>query len=218
MTVKNWSVLVVDDDFRVAGIHADIVQAAPGFQVQASVRGIAEARRALAEARPDLMLVDVYLPDGDGIELVRSTGIDAFILSAADEAETVRRALHAGALGYLLKPFQRQVLSERLNRYARFRHVLSGQRGLRQEKIDQALSILHGQPAGTVVSRSSTEQLLLDALGQGELSAAEAAEIAGVSRATAQRRLAGMASQGVVQVRLRYGTSGRPEHLYSKLR
>lgn len=218
MTVKNWSVLVVDDDFRVAGIHADIVQAAPGFQVQASVRGIAEARRALAEARPDLMLVDVYLPDGDGIELVRSTGIDAFILSAADEAETVRRALHAGALGYLLKPFQRQVLSERLNRYARFRHVLSGQRGLRQEKIDQALSILHGQPAGTVVSRSSTEQLLLDALGQGEFSAAEAAEIAGVSRATAQRRLAGMASQGVVQVRLRYGTSGRPEHLYSKLR
>ncbi|QGU06141.1 Transcriptional regulatory protein DcuR [Corynebacterium occultum] len=215
---KTWSVLVVDDDFRVAGIHAEIVEAAPGFRVQDSVRSIAEAHQVLAGTQPDLMLVDVYLPDGDGIELVRSTGIDAFILSAADEAATVRRALHAGALGYLLKPFQRQVLTERLDRYARYRHVLSGQRGLRQEKIDQALSILHGPPPGTAVSRSTTEQLLLDALGRGELSAAEAAEAAGVSRATAQRRLATMASQGVVQVRLRYGTSGRPEHLYSKLR
>ncbi|NLF91560.1 MAG: MarR family transcriptional regulator, partial [Corynebacterium marinum] len=117
-----------------------------------------------------------------------------------------------------VKPFPRQTLSERLDRYARFRHVLAGRRGLRQEKIDQALSILHGQTSGAVVvSRSATEQLLLDALGEGELSAAEAAERAGVSRATAQRRLATMAGQGVVQVRLRYGTSGRPEHLYSKL-
>lgn len=216
--VRTWSVLVVDDDFRVAGIHADIVAAAPGFRVQGSVRTIAEAREALATDRPDLMLVDVYLPDGDGIELVRGAGVDAFILSAADEADTVRRALHAGVLGYLVKPFPRQTLSERLDRYARFRHVLAGRRGLRQEKIDQALSILHGQtPGAVVVSRSATEQLLLDALGEGELSAAEAAERAGVSRATAQRRLATMAGQGVVQVRLRYGTSGRPEHLYSKL-
>ncbi|QGU03840.1 response regulator [Corynebacterium comes] len=214
---RTWSVLVVDDDFRVAGIHSDIVEAAPGFRVQGSVRTIAEAREVLAANPPDLMLVDVYLPDGDGIELVRGVGVDAFILSAADEAATVRRALHAGALGYLVKPFQRQVLSERLDRYARFRHVLTGTRGLRQEKIDQALSILYGQTASTAISRSSTEQLLLDALAQGELSAAEAAERTGVSRATAQRRLATMAGQGVVQVRLRYGTSGRPEHLYSKL-
>jgi two-component system, CitB family, response regulator len=214
---QSWSVLVVDDDFRVAGIHAGIVEAAPGFRVQGSVRTVAEARAALATNLPDLMLVDVYLPDGDGIELVRSVGVDAFVISAADEVDTVRRALHAGALDYLVKPFQRQTLSDRLDRYARFRHVLAGRRGLRQERIDQALSILHGQTAGTVVARSATEQLLLDALGEAEHSAAEAAEIAGVSRATAQRRLAAMATQGVVQVRLRYGSSGRPEHLYSKL-
>ncbi|RSZ64213.1 response regulator [Corynebacterium hylobatis] len=217
MMARAWSVLVVDDDFRVAGIHAEIVDAAPGFRVQGSVRTVAEARAALATNLPDLMLVDVYLPDGDGIELVRSVGVDAFVISAADEGDTVRRALHAGALGYLVKPFPQQTLSDRLDRYARFRHVLSGRRGLRQERIDQALSILHGQPAGAVVARSATEQLLLDALGEGELSAAEAAEITGVSRATAQRRLAAMATQGVVQVRLRYGSSGRPEHLYSKL-
>src|SRR5690625_800365 len=108
-------------------------------------------------------------------------------------------------------------LLERLDRYARYRHVLQGKRGMRQDKIDQALSILHGVAPVMSPSSSSTEQLLLDALGAGELSAAEAAEIAGVSRPTAQRRLATMASQGIVQIRLRYGAAGRPEHLYSKM-
>lgn len=217
MTDRTWSVLVVDDDFRVAGIHADIVESAPGFSVVNSVRTIVEAEEAIRSFLPDLMLVDVFLPDGDGIELVHRTGIDAFILSAADEATTVRRAFRAGSLGYLLKPFQRTHLLDRLDRYARYRHVLQGKRGLRQDKIDQALAIMHGGAPAVTVTSSSTEQLLLDALGDGEHSAAAAAETAGVSRATAQRRLAAMATQGVVQVRLRYGATGRPEHLYSKL-
>lgn len=214
---RTWRVLVVDDDFRVAGIHADIVTAAPGFSVVGSARTIAEAREQIVAQQPDLLLVDVYLPDGDGIDLIRLNGVDAFVLSAADEAATVRRAMHAGALAYLVKPFQQQALLERLDRYTRFRHVLAGKRGLRQEKIDQALGIMFGGGSSTAASRSATEQLLLDALGDSELSASAAAEAAGVSRATAQRRLAAMASQGIVVVRLRYGQSGRPEHLYSKL-
>lgn len=217
MTDRTWSVLVVDDDFRVAGVHADIVEAAPGFSVSNTARSLAEATEAIKVSPPDLMLVDVFLPDGDGIELVHHSGIDAFILSAADEAATVRRAMRAGALGYLVKPFQRATLLERLDRYARYRHVLQGKRGMRQDKIDQALSILHGVAPVMPPSSSATEQLLLDALGACELSAAEAAEIAGVSRPTAQRRLATMASQGIVQIRLRYGAAGRPEHLYSKM-
>lgn len=63
---------------------------------------------------------------------------------------------------------------------------------------------------------SATEQLVLAAVGDEERTATEVAELTGVSRATAQRRLATMASRGVVIVRLRYGQSGRPEHLYSK--
>ena len=110
MTDRTWSVLVVDDDFRVAGVHADIVEAAPGFSVSNTARSLAEATEAIKVSPPDLMLVDVFLPDGDGIELVHHSGIDAFILSAADEAATVRRAMRAGALGYLVKPFQRATL------------------------------------------------------------------------------------------------------------
>lgn len=217
-TIRDWRVLILDDDFRVAGLHADVVQATPGFQVLDSVRTIAAARAVFARESPDLLFADVYLPDGDGIELVRAVGVDAFVLSAADEPATVRRALHAGALSYLIKPFSQRMLADRLDRYARFRRVLAGSRGLSQEKIEQALSIMHGSEEPVSVSGSATEQLVLAALGEGELSAAEVAERAGVSRATAQRRLATMASRGVLEVRLRYGTSGRPEHLYTRAR
>ena len=98
-------VLVVDDDFRVAGLHRDAVAARPGFVALEPARTVGEARAAVASHQPDLLLADVYLPDGDGVDLVRSAGVDAFVLSAATDATTVRRAFTAGALAFLVKPF-----------------------------------------------------------------------------------------------------------------
>lgn len=210
----SWRVLVVEDDFRVAGIHAAIVEKQSHFEVAGTARSVAEARATIVRKSPDLILADVYLPDGDGIELARSTGLDTFVLSAANEPETFRRAVRAGVLAYLVKPFSRAALEERLDRYHRYKNVVSGTRGLTQEKIDRAMAILHGPGQTVPAGRSATEELLLEALGGGEYSASEAGQRAGVSRATAQRRLADLAARGMVTVRLRYGSSGRPEHLY----
>ena len=98
-------VLILDDDFRVAQLHQGIVDDHPGFAVTGTVRSLAEARDSVRTSRPDLLIADVFLPDGDGIALVRETGIDAILISAADDAATVRRALRSGAVGYLVKPF-----------------------------------------------------------------------------------------------------------------
>lgn len=219
-TPRNLRVLVVDDDFRVASIHADIVSSVPGLEVQATVGTCAEARAVLegrdANVVPDLVLADVYLPDGDGIELVRAARVDAFVLSAAVEASTVRRAFTAGVHAYLVKPFNRRELVERLGRYLRFRRVTATPHPLRQEEIDRAMAVMHATTQPVTAAGNSTEDLVLEALGSGEHSAAEVAEVAGVSRATAQRRLSALAGRGVVTVRLRYGSSGRPEHLYSR--
>lgn len=168
-TVRPLKVLVVDDDFRVAALHADVV--------------------AASSATPDLVLADVYLPDGDGIDLVRSIGLDAFVPTAATEPATVRRALAAGVHAYLVKPFTRQTLTVRLERFARFRAMLDTLHPVNQEEIDRALALLHGAdlPVGTVAT--ATESLILEALGDAECSAAEVAGLSGVSRATAQRRL-----------------------------
>lgn len=208
-------VLILDDDFRVGLLHQSIVDDQPGFTALEPVRSLAEARERIRSARPDLLLADVFLPDGDGIALVRGAGIDAILISAADDAPTVRRALRSGAVGYLLKPFDRRALIGLLERYARYRNLLAGDRPLRQEDADRALAILHGAGEPVSVSRSATEQLVLAALGDGEASAAEVGELVGISRATAQRHLAALAARTVVEVRLRYGATGRPEHRYA---
>ncbi len=125
----------------MAQLHQGIVDDHPGFAVTGTVRSLAEARDSVRASRPDLLIADVFLPDGDGIALVRESGIDAILISAADDAATVRRALRSGAVGYLVKPFERRALSSLLDRYIRYRNLLSGDRALRQEDVDRALAI-----------------------------------------------------------------------------
>lgn len=208
-------VLILDDDFRVAQLHQDIVEEHPGFTVTETVRSIAAARDSIRTSRPDLLVADVFLPDGDGISLVRESGTDTILISAADDAPTVRRALRSGAVGYLVKPFDRRALSSLLDRYIRYRNLLSGDHALGQDDVDRALAILHGAGEPISTSRSATEQLVLAALGDGEASAAEVGARVGISRATAQRHLAALAARAVVEVRLNYGSTGRPEHRYA---
>ena len=135
MSATDLSVLVVEDDFRVADMHAGIVSALPGFTVAGTANTLAAARKA---DPVDLALVDVYLPDGSGIDLVRELDCDTIMLSAATEAETVRAAIAAGALGYLVKPFSPTELAARLAGYARYRRILAAG-NLGPADIDTAL-------------------------------------------------------------------------------
>lgn len=210
------TVLVVDDDFRVANMHAGIVNAMPGFTVAGTANTLAAAR----QAEPvDLALVDVYLPDGSGIDFVRELNCDAMVLTAATESETIRAALAAGAVSYLVKPFATTELAARLAGYARYRKILSGA-NLRAGDVDAALDALRPKvaPAPTSTTAASpTKQLVLQALQTSELpmSAAEVSTAIGISRATAQRYLAALATTGDVTVGLRYGTTGRPEQEFA---
>ncbi|MBT1669426.1 response regulator [Curtobacterium flaccumfaciens pv. flaccumfaciens] len=211
-----FTVLVVDDDFHVADLHRRQVDEVPGFRALEPVGTLAAARAALSSGTVDLVLVDVYLPDGSGLDLLRSIDTDAFVLSAASDSGTVRRAMRSGALAYLIKPFAAGVLAERLQAYARSRNVLDERSTLDQEAVERAFRILHaGDSGGASPSRAATAALVLEQLVAGEeRSAAEVAAAIGVSRATAQRYLAQLTADGTVAMQLRYGAAGRPEHRY----
>ncbi|WP_280368170.1 response regulator [Nocardia wallacei] len=218
MGTTDLSVLVVDDDFRVADLHAGIVSALPGFGVGATATTLAGARAAIAGASFDLALVDVYLPDGSGLELVREIDFDAMVLTAATEADTVRSALTAGALGYLVKPFDHAALAARLAGYARYRRLLSAP-VVTARDIDAAVEALRSAgPAGPQTATASpTKELVLQVIRESDaaLSAAEVSAATGVSRATAQRYLANLVATGALRMQLRYGSTGRPEQEYS---
>ncbi|MGW4241448.1 response regulator [Nocardia sp. NPDC004722] len=217
------SVLVVDDDFRVANMHAGIVSALPGFVVGATVNSVAAARAAIGEHAFDLALVDVYLPDGSGVELVREIRFDAMMLTAATESETVRAALAAGALGYLVKPFDHAALAARLAGYARYRRLLATPE-VAASDVDAALAALRpgtaapGAASATASAVASpTKDLVLQAVRASDapMSAAQISAAIGISRATAQRYLASLVGMGDLRMQLRYGSTGRPEQEYS---
>ncbi|TYB41808.1 response regulator [Actinomadura chibensis] len=214
-------VLVVDDDFRVAQVHAGFVAAARGFAVAGLAHTAAQARAMAAELRPALVLLDVYLPDASGLTLLPCLDADVIMATAAADPDVVRTALRGGALHYLIKPFTAAALGERLAAYARYRDALSGEAELSQAALDGAVRALYaplrGQPPPPKGQSPVTARLVGDALRRADAprSAAEIADEVGVSRATAQRYLAALAQAGRVVVTLRYGATGRPEHQYS---
>ena len=212
-------VLVVEDDFRVAQVHAAFTERVSGFTVVGTARTAAEARALVAGLRPDLVLLDTYLPDQSGLALLAELTTDAIMLTAASDTGSVRAAFAAGALNYLVKPFTAEQLADRLTGYARYRAQWgSPDRAVTQEEIDRALRLLHdGDRARSAQGQSSvTAKLVADALQElaEPCSAAEIAARLGIARATAQRYLAVLAEQGDATMTLRYGATGRPEHQY----
>jgi response regulator of citrate/malate metabolism len=212
-------VLVVDDDFRVAQVHAGFVELVPGFRVAGRARTAADARAMAAGA--DLVLLDVYLPDESGLSLLPGLTADVIMATAATDHESVRTAFSLGALHYLIKPFTAAELGERLRAYARYRECLASGGQLRQADVDRALRALHEMPRAAprpVKGQSPvTSRLVADALRRAGAprSAVEVSDEVGISRATAQRYLASLAQSGRVLVSLRYGSTGRPEHEYA---
>ncbi|MCO6011571.1 response regulator [Actinoallomurus purpureus] len=212
-------VLVVDDDFRVAQIHAGFVELVSGFRVAGRAHTAADARAGAAEV--DLVLLDVYLPDESGLSLLPELTADVIMATAATDPDSVRTAFSHGALHYLIKPFTAQELGRRLQAYARYReHLMTAGEQLTQADVDRAVRALHAaprtEPRPARGQSSVTGRLVAEALRRaGEpRSAAEVSDEVGISRATAQRYLASLAQAGRVHVTLRYGTTGRPEHQY----
>jgi two-component system, CitB family, response regulator len=209
-------VLIVDDDFHVAKLHASYVDSVPGFTALPPAGTAEVAMRAVHSLQPDLVLLDVFLPDALGLDLLRALDTDVIVLSAAADAASVRKALRRGALGYLIKPFSAEQLLQRLRAYARYRRLLADQQSVDQDTIERAIrSLSPGEKPKAARASSATETAVLEALEPGQqYSAAEVAQLVGISRTTAQRYLSALADDGAVEIQLRYGSTGRPEHRY----
>ncbi|MEZ5652143.1 MAG: response regulator transcription factor [Burkholderiaceae bacterium] len=106
MAVK--SVLVVEDDPATRMRLATLVSAAPDLSLLAAAESLAQARQALRAGRPDVLLTDLGLPDGSGIDLIAEfaaavPGAEIAVLTVFADEGHVLRAIEAGATGYLLK-------------------------------------------------------------------------------------------------------------------
>ena len=214
-------VLIVDDDFMVAEIHRRFVDRVDGFRSVGVARTGAEALSSAKERGPDLILLDVYLPDMTGLDVLQrlrgdGDSVGVIMITAARELDTVKGALDGGAADYLIKPFEFDQLKAKLEAFALRAHALESAAGVDQSLIDS----LFGNPGAgrpSVLPKglgAETGRLVLDAVRDaGEVSAAECADLVGISRVSARRYLEHYLSTGALELRLQYGV-GRPERRY----
>ncbi|MFC4454993.1 response regulator [Deinococcus sonorensis] len=215
-------VLLVEDDLWVARVNRELVDAWPGAEVVGTASTLAEGERLLATLKPELLLLDVYLPDGSGLSLlqaVRASGqaLEVILLTAADDVVTVQQALALGASDYVIKPFERERLYAALQRVQLRRRPLPAH--LTQRHLDRFLGLdtVQNLPKGIDAETLQRVQGLLAAQGRS-LSAEEVGAQVGISRVTAWRYLEYLVQAGQAVLDFTYGQPGRPTKLYRSAR
>ncbi|MFB6440253.1 response regulator [Streptomyces sp. NPDC056411] len=214
-------VLVVEDDPVAAAAHALYVGRVPGFTVSGTAHSMGDARRHLDQHPVDLLLLDLYLPDGHGLQLVRTLRAaghtaDIIAVTSARDLTMVREGVSLGVVQYVLKPFTFATLRDRLVRYAEFRATSGEASG--QDEVDRAIAALRAPrpaalPKGLTAATLRAVTEALRAAGAG-LTATETAADVGISRITARRYLEHLVESGRAVRAPQYGQVGRPELRY----
>lgn len=225
--MRQVDVLIVEDDVRIIEINRKFIEKISGFTVIATATNGEQAKELLDLTRPQLVLLDVYLPDMLGIDLVwhirqHYRDIDIIMITAAKEIEMVYEALRGGVYDYIVKPLVFEKFRERMESY-RDHYLRKHDSGIvDQEEIDRLLTRRlnvpktkeAGMPKGI---DSLTLEKVIQAVKHAQaigVSADEVGRLIGTSRTTARRYLEYLVAEGRIKADLVYGTVGRPERKY----
>jgi response regulator of citrate/malate metabolism len=215
--------LVVDDDALAVSVHRQFTERVAGFEVVGEATSGMAALRAVEALRPDLILLDMYLPDLGGIDILRrirasrTEAVDVIAITSAKDVDVLRAAMHLGVVHYIVKPFTFRIFRERLDSYAAARTQLDRMRVPAQGDIDRMYGRLRSSgeqslPKG--ISAATLTHVTETLRASDGLTATELAERVGFSQAVARRYLKFLHDTGAVEIAPRYGAAGRPEHLY----
>ena len=224
---RTVGVLVAEGEPTTAQLLVEHVRRLPGFEVTGQASTGADALRCLATGRVDLVLLDVYLPDMSGLDLLRrlrgaGCTVDVVAVMGAHDLCVARTALAFGVVHHLLKPFTFTSVRQKLERYGAYRSLTpGGELVLVQQEVDQLLGMLRDADEDDLrkgISRESLQAVMaalrgLSGSGEG-VSAAEMAQLLGTSRGTSRRYLEYLVDRGSALRRARYRGPGRPELEY----
>jgi response regulator of citrate/malate metabolism len=217
--------LIVDDDPTAVSIHREYVDRLPEFTAVATTTSGTEAVQLADTLRPDLVLLDMYLPDLPGLEVLRALRasgrppIDVIAITSAKNVDVLRGAMTLGVVHYIVKPFGFRAFRERLENYAAARSRLAVAQAPGQREVDRIFALLRSGsddmlPKGI---SAATLKAVIEILRTAEerMTAGDLATRAGFSESVARRYLKFLSDSGNVEYHPRYGSAGRPEHLYS---
>ena len=222
-------VIIAEDDPKIALLHQSMVGKIEGFEVVAIANTIAEIKEYLLLMKPDLLLLDVYFPDGSGIDLLgwmRTTSLptDVILITAAKEMASLEKSLRYGVFDYLIKPIMFYRFTASMQKFLDYKQKFSNKEELSQHQVDEFLSKTMPTPASKVSQLvlpkgidSITLEKIFSYLRKNDIfySANEVALYLGINRTTARRYLEYLVVSEKVEVDSLYGSVGRPERKYN---
>ncbi|AEX22076.1 response regulator [Vibrio natriegens] len=220
-------VMIIEDDLAIAELHHKYLSQLSGLEVVGIATTRMEAEMQLEILNPDLLLMDVYLPDGTGLEILntlraKNQTCDVILITAARDVDTLQTAMRGGVVDYLLKPIMFPRLEVALKKYLAQRERFDVAGSLDQSQVDKMFQSNNISETGAKRLPKGIDSVTLDKIrdlfpGEEMLTADEAGEKIGASRTTARRYLEYLISSGELEADLNYGTVGRPERCYKKV-
>lgn len=220
--MTNLTVFIVEDDPMVLEVNKEFLQKLTGFKLVGYSHNGTEALQQITVLQPNLILLDMFLPDMTGMDLflkLRSDRIpsDIIMITAARDAPTVQEAIRLGAVDYLIKPFRFDRFQKSLQDYYRQFKSTPNNETLKQEDIDQWLgheNVGISLPKG--LNEMTMKQIIEGLIAvNGLITSEHLATNVGMARVTVRKYLDFLASKGKVHIELKYGTVGRPTKYYS---
>ena len=218
-------VILIEDDPMVREVHRQFIDRIEGFSIIGIASNGMEGLRLVKELKPDLAIIDLYMPYLGGLEMLRELrseaySIDVIAITAASDIETIHGVLQQGAVDYIMKPFTFDRIKKSLDNYKNYRVKLGEKKALIQEELDQLLFIDRKEeserenlPKGL---NTNTLTKITSFISQENepVSAEEVAESIGMARVTARRYLDYLEKEGKVKIHIHYGGVGRPINRY----
>ncbi len=227
--MKHVQVLIIEDDAKIAEIQRVFTEKIKGFTVCGIAHSILEGEEMLRVLQPDLALLDIFFPDGNGLELLwkirrEYKKTDIVLITAAKEKDIFQEALRGGVFDYILKPLNFTRFQKMLNNYMLHRKKLQKIVTINQQDVDiflhqekRVIDQKKDLPKGIDPITLQKVTTILESIGSEGINAEQTGETIGVSRTTSRRYLEYLVSNGVITADLFYGTLGRPERKYFKI-
>ena len=215
-----YNVLIVEDDPMVAMINEQYIKKNKNFTVIDKCKDGNSALSFLESNDVDLLIMDVYMPKMDGFEALRQIRnrkitVDAIMVTAANDRDSLEEALHLGIVDYLVKPFTYERFQMALEKFMAQNHALKDTETFDQSNIDYLIDNARKKTESVFPKgiQEKTLLLIIDYLKENKgkwLTDDEIAEISGLTSVTVRRYMNYLSESGKVFGEMNYETGGRP--------
>ncbi|MDK0750940.1 response regulator [Clostridium perfringens] len=216
-------ILIVEDDPMVALINKRFLENMGFKNILGPVQTEEEIIKVLDKENIDLILLDVYLPKKNGIDILKSLRYkkyltDVIMITAANSVEEVKRAFAYGVTDYLVKPFEFERFEEAINKYKQKNNLLNKREALSQQDIDVISKSLEEKIELPKGLNQKTLDIIMEFLKENKEKVWTLREIAyelKISNVTIKKYMDYLEDIKKVNVTLTSGNVGRPEYKYT---